>query len=549
MTRSASSGQRNLLTNAAANWLGFALQVVVAFFLSPILVQALGLQRYGVWSLVESILAYLVLLDFGVGASVVRFVAKFEATHDYDKVNRVFSTSICIFSLAGCCAIGLATGLAVGVLPFYVGDELIGEARWLLVLLGINLGIGLPLKVFPCLLDGLGRYPVQAAVRAVGLMVRSALLFTVAVTGGSLVPLALVITACNLAEYGVLGFVAWHYMPELKFSLGLVDRSTLTTMRGYTVDAFVAMIAGRLSFQTDAIVIGAFLMEEQIAFFAIGARLVEYAKDSFRAITLGLVPAVSVLEAHGDTSAIRRVLLDGTRYVFWLVLPVQMGLMILGQSFLALWMKNDPRIAERSYYTLLILATPLALALPQAVAARILYGTGQLRWFARATLIEAVANLLLSVALVIPMGIEGVAVGTAIPNLIGNVALIFYICRTLEVGVGTYVRHAFLAPFMLALALACGWLIVARGGLTSWTSLIGTGLGGLIGYLLVGSLIEFGPRKVWEFLKSVTGRLSGGRRVRAPSPEVAAPRMRGETGSGEYEEGTEPVKTGSVADV
>src|SRR5689334_18156139 len=71
-----------LLTNAAANWIGFAAQVVVAFFVSPLLIHGLGDERYGVWSLVDSVLAYLTLFDLGIGASLVRYVARFEAQRD-----------------------------------------------------------------------------------------------------------------------------------------------------------------------------------------------------------------------------------------------------------------------------------------------------------------------------------------------------------------------------------------------------------------------------------------------------------------------------------
>src|SRR5260370_14040036 len=101
-----------LLTNVAANWLGFAVQLVVAFFMSPILVHGLGTSRYGIWSLVESVLAYLMLFDLGVAAAVVRYVARFEATQDHDSLNRVFSTSLGIFAGAGAVAMGVALGLA-----------------------------------------------------------------------------------------------------------------------------------------------------------------------------------------------------------------------------------------------------------------------------------------------------------------------------------------------------------------------------------------------------------------------------------------------------
>ena len=85
---------RQIVANAVANWIGFAVQLVVAFFMSPILVHGLGAPRYGVWSLVESVLAYLMLFDLGVAASVVRYVARFEANGDLIRLNRVFSHSI-----------------------------------------------------------------------------------------------------------------------------------------------------------------------------------------------------------------------------------------------------------------------------------------------------------------------------------------------------------------------------------------------------------------------------------------------------------------------
>ena len=509
MTRSASAGRRNVLTNAAANWIGYAAQLIVAFFMSPILVHSLGLDRYGVWSLVESILAYLVLLDFGVGSSVVRYVARFEANHDYDKVNRVLSTSICVFAVAGSIALLLAGAVALLALPHFNINpaELRYEARWLLILLGLNLALGLPLKVFSCLLDGLGRYPAQTTIRTLGLFLRTGILLVVTGQGGGLVPLGIVITGCNLLEHAVMAAAAWCYLPELRFSFRLADRSTLRTIHGYTSHAFVAMIAGRISFQTDALVIGAFLLPPHITLFGVAARLVEYAKDSFRVVTAGIMPAVSVLEARGDQVGIRRLFVQGTRTMLWLVLPVQAGLMTLGKPFLGLWMRNEPSIADESYAVLLILAAPFALALPQVVAARILYGLGRLRWFARAALAEALANLALSVALVRPLGIEGVALGTAIPNVIGSFALIVYICRTLGVSLGSYLRSTFLIPVLAVAPLATAWLaVVQEVGITSWLSLVAVAAAGFAGYLLSGVLVEVGPRKVLSSAQSFARR-------------------------------------------
>jgi O-antigen/teichoic acid export membrane protein len=493
MGGAANSGKRNILTNAAVNWLGYAVDLGIAFFMSPVLVHALGDQQYGIWALVDSVLAYLTVLDLGVAASVVRYVARFEAAADQDKVNRVFSTSLCIFAVAGALALAVATGLALFAFPhFPIPQALLPRAQGMLVLLGINFGVGLPLGVFSCVLSALGRFPAINGIRVISLLVRTGLFLVIVHEGGGLLAIGFAITLCNLLEQGGYAFAARHYLPRIRFALGFVDRETFRTIKNYTVDAFVALIAGRISFQTDALVIGWFLAPEQITLFMIGARLVNYSKDCLRVMTTVLTPAVSALEARGDEARIRRLFLDGTRYVLWLILPIQAGLMTLGKPFLELWM--GPRYALLSYPTLVILSIPLTLAMAQSIGWRVLFATSRIRWLARALLMEALANLILSLALVKPLGIEGVAWGTTIPNIFMFVALVAYMGRILRVSLVDYGRQAILKPLGPALLLAVFWLIAAPTETPTWPALVGVGVIGLSGYALVAGVVEFGVR-------------------------------------------------------
>src|SRR5439155_753421 len=206
--------------------------------------------------------------------------------------------------------------------------------------------------------------------------------------GGGLLAVAVTVTACALVEYLAMAVAARHYLPGLRFSPRLVDRPTLRVIRRYSIDALLAMLAGRVSFQTDAIVINAFLLPQSITFFAIAGRLAEYAKDSLRVATMVLTPAVSALEAKGDSEGIR----------------------------------------------------------------------------------------------VGPYGIEGGALGTAIPNTLLTCAVGVYVCRTLGVGVGSYLRRSFLAPCAAALLPAGVWLAVWGWAVPdTWLSLAATTAAGLAG--------------------------------------------------------------------
>jgi O-antigen/teichoic acid export membrane protein len=505
---------RRILINAVANWIGFAVQLLVAFFTSPILVHGLGAPRYGIWSLVESILAYLMLLDLGVAASVVRYVARFEANGDQDRLNRVFSTSLSIFAAAGLVVAVLTVVLAsLGVTLVKVPVELVHEARWMLVLLGMNLAVGLPLNVFPSLLDGLARYPAKTTIRTIGLIGRTTLFLFIIWNQGGLIPLAWAITGCNFLEHLVLAGACWWYLPNLRFSPSLIDRDTFRLIRGYSLQAFFLMIAGRISYQTNALVIGAILAPQFITYFAVAARLIEYAKNGLRAITTVLTPAVSAFEARGDDAAIRKVFLTSTRFVLWIILPIQAGFYFLGKPFLSLWM--GPEYAGWSYPSLAILSLPLALILSQSVSGRVLYGIGRLRWFTVVVVGEAVANLLISVALVGSMGIEGVAWGTTIPNILGNLLVAIHVCQLLSVSLTDYFKFSFLRPVAVALVLAAGWWVtpIFFDPGHSWISFLLAGAVGVAGYVMIALPMEFGFERLLQFLDLMMRRIGNRRRV------------------------------------
>jgi hypothetical protein len=50
-----------LVRNIVSNWIGFAVQVAVVFFLTPFVLHSLGDARYGIWALVTGLNEHLPL--------------------------------------------------------------------------------------------------------------------------------------------------------------------------------------------------------------------------------------------------------------------------------------------------------------------------------------------------------------------------------------------------------------------------------------------------------------------------------------------------------
>ena len=481
---------RSLVLGAATNWAAFAVGLAISFFLAPYLILGLGDARYGVWCVVESILAYFTLFDLGIASCLVRFVAKYHATDERTELNKVVSACLAIFSAA---AVG-ALILGSIVVPFIgpglernLGEP--GDVPAFMLLMLANLALSLPLSVFPTILDGLQRFGSKSLVRLAFLALRVSGIVYVMETRPGLLPLAVVYTVVNLLEQAAMAGLAFRFLPGLRVSKKLIDRETLHRVKGYSIDAFLAMLAGRITVQTGAIVVGGFLGVASAAHYALASRLVELAKNLLRSATTTLTPAVSEREAKGDLEGVRRVLLDGTRWVLYLVLPIHLGMLFFGGPFLARWV-GGPQYAEWCYPTMAILSATLTIGVAQSVAARILYGLGMLRLFARLALVEAALNLALSLALVGPMGLEGVAIAVAVPNVFFCLFAIGYACSVLDVPIRRYLLGAWVKPLLVAVVPASIWWFATPAEAT-WLG-IGSGIAcGLLPYAIAVGLSEW----------------------------------------------------------
>ena len=149
--------------NLSANWIGYGANLAVAFFMSPFIVHSLGNTRYGVWTLLTSLTGYLGLVDIGVRGGTGRYINYHLGRGEDEEVSNVVSTSLLFYAL-----ISVMVFAASAVLAFFFGDifpkiqpEFANEARWVLLLLGLNVWVGFFSSTFSQLLTAAERFDLE----------------------------------------------------------------------------------------------------------------------------------------------------------------------------------------------------------------------------------------------------------------------------------------------------------------------------------------------------------------------------------------------------
>ncbi len=448
------------LKNIASSWGGLTVNIAVGFFLSPFILHRLGDEAFGLWILIFSLTGYYGIFDFGIRSSLVRYVSKFQATGDKDQLARLVNTSLFSYT---CLGIILAVPTVLGSFYvdrlFHIPPGFLKDARILFLMVGSSLALGFPLGVSGGILEGLQAFYLINWTNIVSTLVRAVLIVYVLRHGLGLLSVALITVSLPLITAAVRALIAQRLL-AIPYGWRYVDRESLRQVVNYGSVTFVIIVAAQLRFKTDAVIIGTFLSAAAITHFSIGARLVDYAAEVVSSLAQVFTPMSSHFHATGDYNQLRRIFVSGNRACALVMFPMAVVLVVMGKSVIEAWV--GPRYVS-SYIVLLIVLIPATLYQAQSTSNRILFGMSLHKSLAYVVLMEGIANVILSIVLVRPLGIVGDAIGTAIPMLC--TALFFlprHMCRQLGVPVRKFLVEAYAYPAILCVPLVLVLVVMQR---------------------------------------------------------------------------------------
>ena len=453
--------KREIIKNVSSSWFSLGVNILIGIFLSPFILHRLGNTAYGAWVLVFSVTGYYGLFDLGVRSSIIRYVSTYTAKGDFEGLYRLINTSLAGYTAIGVLTMGITFALSsrVGSI-FRMEPEFVATARLLFLIVGAAVAIGFPAGVFGGILEGLGRFYVVSLTNTASLLLRAALIVLALTHGYGLLAVAIITVGLPIIASVVRAVVVLRLL-QLEFGWKHVRRDALGEIAHYSSASFILMLAFKLRFKTDEMVISTYLSVAAVTFFANADRLVDYTSEVVSGLAQIFVPMSGQSDAKGDTDRLRRIFIAGNRACALIVLPISAILIILGKSVLTAWV--GAQYVAASYPVMLVLLIPSTFTLAQAASTRILYGMARHKSLAWVTGMEATANLGLSIYLIRQFGLIGDALGTAIP--LSCTSLFFmprHLCRILNVRLRSFLVQAYTLPILLTIPTVLMLLVMRR---------------------------------------------------------------------------------------
>ncbi|GIZ51037.1 oligosaccharide flippase family protein [Noviherbaspirillum aridicola] len=452
-----------LLRNSLWNLSGSAIPMVVALATVPALIASLGVEGYGIVTLVGSVIGYFGVLDINLSAGAIKYLAEQHAANDRKRFAETFWFGAMFYGalgLLGALALFFASEYLVG--RFFEVSPEVREATVLAFQVGA-LGFALSqtqnyLLVVP---QALQRYDRSAQSEAFFGVLVNLVSVAAALAGTGIV--GVIVARVSVSALNVLYLV--FLIRSFRLDMGMCwprkeVRSALTSFSAY---AYLSKIASTLHQHADKVIVGAVAGPVALTFYTVPVTLAGRILGLTYRLSSVIYPRASALAGAGRISELRPVYLDVMRYVTYINL-VALGMIILaGDEFLRRWV--GPEFIQLGYPVLILMTIALLIDSLTNIPSLVNDALGHPRITGR----FAVANGVMGVGMVYlgttVGGIVGAATGHLVSSLLMGMAFLLFVhgrtvpvsfIETLRMGYG---RSIAVGLLILLVLVPLKWMV------------------------------------------------------------------------------------------
>ena len=400
--------RRAILRNVLYGFSMWILPLALSFVVTPVIVRALGAEEYGIYALVLGFISY--SFNFSLGRAITKYIAEYRYHHETEKIREVVSATFFVNVAVG----GLGTAvicLAAEWLSrdvFMIEPALQTKMVHALYVSALIIFFAMLTQVFTAVLQGLHRFDAFSKffnVINIALILGNLL---IVVNGYGMLALLAWNLANTVIACLVFFFAARALLPEMRLNFDF-RRETLGKVAGFSRGVVGYQILANLFLLFERSWITRQLGAESLTFYILPMLLALYLHGFVSSLTMVLFPLAS--ELNDDRERLRRLYLQATKIVSFLVVFLALSLMIESELLLTLWV--GPEFGARSADLLILHTITFGLAAVYIISFQMAEGLGHPGFNFLMMAIGAAVGMPLMIVLSKSFGLYGAALGRA----------------------------------------------------------------------------------------------------------------------------------------
>ncbi|MCQ4280803.1 flippase [Pseudomonas stutzeri] len=404
-----------IFRNSFLSLASLAIPLLVGLLTVPYIINDLGLQRFGVLTLIWAVIGYASLFDLGISRALTKRVAALQGR--MPRLRSVVRSGLCLMAL-----FGVVMGLLTLVVTRQFDYQRFGLGKDEFDLSVLLLAASIPLVIISGglrgILEGLHRFSVVSTVRlGFGLVTFIAPVFVL----GSAPRIDYIIAIMLCARFVGMLVMAWScrtYLPKgnVSQSRRRVELRNMLTFGGWIT---VSNLASALMLYMDRFFLASSSFASSLALYTTPYEFVTKLFILPSALSSVLFPYMARCTKFVGIS--NQLLILGSAIVLASVTPVVALIILFAPELLGWWV--SPEFSRGAAPTLRILAIGVMFNCLAQIFQTYLLGRGHAAWMAKMHLVELVLFLPLLYVSIQSFGIEGAAWAWTLRILVDSIGL------------------------------------------------------------------------------------------------------------------------------
>ena len=443
---------RSILWNVS----GTALPLVVGIAVIPTIVNRLGVERFGLLSVIWVVIGYLSLFDLGLSRTLTKVTADRVGSPAEEEIPSLLCTTLVLVLI---CGITMSVILAACSRPvamlLHVSPQMLGDVSDSIIWLSVGLPFVMVSTVLFGVLEGFQRFAVTSLVRLPLGVLMFLVPFGVVFFSERLGPITAVLSAVRVVSAIVLGMIVVRIVPGLRTRRARFRRDQVRHLLTYGGWLTVSNVVGPLLVYFDRFLIATMLGSVAIAFYTVPYDTLNRLLILPTAIQGVLFPAFASLRIK-DPGRVVTVFRKSSEKTVLLMLPALLGVMLLAPQALQLWL--GPQFARESTTVAEILMIGVFINALARAPFVMVQGYGYAKWTGLAHLLELPPYAAALWWLLQRYGIEGAAIAWTGRIVIDTVVLYLMAVQLEPRVLGTALRDLWWTVIMSAAAIGLAWI-------------------------------------------------------------------------------------------
>lgn len=403
------------LKQLSSSYFLMATNYIIFFFLTPLMLNKLGNEQYGIWLLLSNIIMYFTLSNFGIAPAFTIELPK--VRKDKLATDKLLNTVLLSLILAA-----VLTSLIFIVLEFYlqeifsINTNILNTTRITFLFFYLTFTVNIIGSLFDNILISSNEIIKKNAIEILKISITGGISILLVLNEWSLIHIA----GSNFLIGLVFFFVTFYTCKKVirfKINLSLFDFELFKKLINPSWYFFVISIVGLVVFYSDNLLISKLKGVEYVGLYAITYRISDVCLKIITKISNTKYPKVIQLSA--DKKYPELLKLHNKLFLLNLItaVPICSILFFFGKDIIQLWLGSNHDINEGILRIFSIFTLSMILAQNTGM---FVIGLGIHQRFAYMGVAEATLNLLLSYLFFQYFDLLGIALGTLTAHLLTN---------------------------------------------------------------------------------------------------------------------------------